>query len=418
MSLSRVESKKVVTILSDSPTIPTGYRNQSLQLALYLHNKGYEIHFLGNAYNGITIKNMTLEDGIVIPFKLYGEMQQTYFRNKISNHLKKTKSNIFIILLDTFMLHGGDAWFLNVDTSPAKTFFWYPSDGGGGLPIGCDNILRKIDMPVAMSKFGQKQVKDYYNINTHYIPHGVDTENFKPLSEEEKQELRKKYNLVGKYVVGVVARNQPRKHLDRTIKMFRLVANKIPEAILLLHMDPNDPANRLFNLKSLIKKYNLENRVLFTGMKGFNGIAQNKMGEIYNLMDVFLLTTSGEGFGIPIIEAMSCKIPVVMTNYTTCEELVLNHKAGLPINLSGCQEESFFDKNSNRYDLNVINGTLTGSWEVERGICDIQHGALQIQFLYKNPKMGRLMGKNGREAVLNNYDFKIVGRQWEDIINE
>ncbi len=49
-----------------------------------------------------------------------------------------------------------EAGFMNIDTSPAKTFFYFPSDGGGGLPIGCEAILKKINVPIAMAKFGQK----------------------------------------------------------------------------------------------------------------------------------------------------------------------------------------------------------------------------------------------------------------------
>ena len=36
-----------------------------------------------------------------------------------------------------------------------------------------------------------------------------------------------------------------------------------------------------------------------------NGFDWNQMNEVYNLMDVFFLSTSGEGFGVPTIEAMT-----------------------------------------------------------------------------------------------------------------
>ena len=76
--------------------------------------------------------------------------KQPYFGDKISDHLKKTNSDIFFILLDTFMLMqpGGQlpyGWFLNIDTSPAQTIFWYPSDGGAGMPKDCERILRKVE---------------------------------------------------------------------------------------------------------------------------------------------------------------------------------------------------------------------------------------------------------------------------------
>lgn len=405
-----------IAILSDSPTIPTGYAGQAKKLAKYLQSKGHQIFYLGNAYQGSNINNLELEGGEKFNFKIFGHgFSDQYFRNSMSRILKENKIDRFIILLDTFMLHGNDAWFLNIDTAPAKTFFWFPSDGGGGLPKGCERILQKIDIPVAMSKFGQKQVKDYHNINTLHIPHGVNTKEFFPLSQEEKTKLKIDNGLKDKFVIGVVARNQPRKNLDRTIKAMKLISEQIPNAVLYLHLDPNDPAGP-FHLPSLVQKYNLENRVVYSGMNAFQGFPQEKMNIVYNLMDCFLLTTSGEGFGVPLIEAMACGIPVVSTDYTTTQEIVKDNNAGLGITLSGVETIDMFQHNSKEYDINSFDGTLTGSWEVERGICSIKDAAEKVVWLYKNPVKSNEMGRNGIKAIKDIYDFKLVGEQWEKIL--
>ena len=407
-----------ISILSDSPFIPTGYSNQAKLIADYLVRKGHEIHFLANAYQGTTLKNATLKDGTVFNYNIYGAGYRPYFEDIISSHLKNTKSNIFWILLDTFMLHGGNAWFLNIDTSPSQTIFWYPSDGGGGMPVDCHRILRKVECPVAMSKFGQKQVLDYYGMNTSHIPHGTEPNKFYRLPEAERLTLRLKHNLHDKFVIGVVARNQPRKFLDRTMKTMNIIKNRIPNAILYLHLDPDDPA-QIFNIRGLIQRYNLENRVVFSGMSALKGFDWNQMNEVYNMMDCFFLSTSGEGFGIPIIEAMSCEVPVVATDYTTTPELVIHNNAGFGIKLAGVETVDMFKTNLKDYDTLVANGTLTGSWEVERAFCDINDAADKIETLYKNPELCRQMGKNGRKAVLEKYDFEnIVGPAWEKLMIE
>ena len=407
-----------VTILSDSPFLPTGYSNQAKQLAIYLRSKGHEVDWLANGYSGATVKHAKLQDGTIFDFPIRGGLVQDYFKNVISNHLKKNKTDIFFILLDTFMLFGTDGWFLNIDCSPAKTIFWFPSDGGGGMPKHCERILMKVEQPVAMARFGQKQVKDYYNLNVKHIPHGVDKNRFYRLPDEERIALRKKWGLNDKFVIGVVARNQPRKNLDRTIKAMKLVAEKIPNAMLLLHLDPKDPAPQAFQISELIKKFEIENRVVFTGMSAHDGFDWDEMNNVYNLMDVFFLSTSGEGFGIPIIEAMSCEVPVVVTDYTTTQELVIDNKAGLGIKLSGTEYVDMFETDSKDYDKLKMNGTMTGSWEVERGYCDIKDAAEQITWLYEHPLDAGEMGQNGRQAVLEKYDFEIVAKQWEDLMND
>lgn len=413
-----------ITILSDSITIPTGYSDQSTQLADYLSNKGHKIHFLGNAYQGESINNFTTADNKTHNLTMHGMGKQPYFADIMSDHLKTTNTDAFVILLDTFMLY---PWFLNVDTSPAQTFFWYPSDGGGGMPIGCDQILKKVERPVAMAQFGQKQVKDYYNLDVNHIPHGTDKNLFKKLPETERNKLKEKYGLQGKFVIGVVARNQPRKNLDRTLKAFQIlsiVKEKIPNAVLFFHSDPNDNA-AYFNMMRLISRYNIENRVVFSNMNALKGIPRSQMNEIYNVMDVKLLTTSGEGFGVPIIEAMSAEVPVLATDYTTTAELIIQNQSGLGIKLVGTEKISVIGEggamtmDSKEYDDMVSNGTLTGSWEVERGMCDIIDCAEKLVYLYNNPEARKQMGLKGRKAVEDKYDFEtIVGPAWEKLILE
>lgn len=413
----------IITILSDSPFIPTGYSNQAKQLAEFLRSKGHTIHFLANAYQGCTLSKSVTEDGREFDFHIHGMGRQPYFADKISEHLKKTNSDVFLILLDTFMLMqpaGGlpYEWFLNIDCSPAQTVFWYPSDGGAGMPKDCERILRKVEKAVAMARFGQKQVKDYYDLDTSHIPHGLDISKFYKLPDDKRFALRANWGLNNKFVIGVVARNQPRKFLDRTLKAMYHIKDKVPNAVLFLHLDPNDPA-QVFPIQSLIQRYNLENRVVFSGMSALNGFPQSEMNNVYNLFDCFFLSTSGEGFGIPIIEAMACEVPVVATSYTTTPELVEQNKSGFGIKLAGTEKQDLFDGQTViEYDMKTMNGTLTGSWEVERAFCDVIDAAEKIETLYANPELRKQMGKNGRKAVEEKYDFKIVGQQFENLFKD
>ena len=406
-----------VCILADSPFLPTGYSNQAKLLAKYLRKNGHEVMWLAVAYNGTDISYSQLPDGTTFDFLIKGEMQHSYFMNVIERHLKEWKADILIIILDTFMLY---PHILSKDLSPAKTIFWAPSDGGAGMPKGCDMVLRKMDQAVMYSKFSKQQVKDYYGLDLPFIPLGTEPDRFYPLSQEKKELIRAKYGLNGKFVVGVVARNQPRKFLDRTFKAFKLLKNKIPNAVLFMHSDPTDPA-QAFSMIELIKDYNLENRVCFSGMNAHKGFDWNQMNEVYNVMDCFLLTTSGEGWGIPLIEAMSCEIPVLATDYTTTPEIIKENNAGLSINLSGVAEvstEEFF-KDQKAYDEKCMNGTIMGSWMVERGIMDINDCVKKIEWIYRNPQLAREMGKDGRIAVLNKYDFnKHTAKPFEDLMKK
>lgn len=404
-------SEKIKVVwLSDSPFFVTGYSTISKNICNALADAGMEVHYLANGYSGQTLApGIKLEEGFELKYTIHGQGREAYFKDLIEYKIKELKADVFVVLLDTFMLY---PWLTQLDFSPAKTLFYFPSDGGGGLPLGCDQILRKMNYSVAMAEFGQQQVKKVHDIVTGFIPHGVDVKNFYPLPHSERTELRKKWGLEGKFVIGCVARNQGRKMMDRAFKIMKLYAKENPNAILLLHSDPNDNA-AVFPMTEMIKRYGLENRVRFTGMNFYKGYTYKEMNAVYNVMDVFLLPTSGEGFGVPIIEAMACQIPCLVTDYTTTDELVKKNKSGFGINLVGTTEE----ENVVAHGDEIIDGTICGSWMVERGICSCKDAVVKLKLL-EDEKLRKEFGINGRKAVLEKYDWNVINPQWVKIIKQ
>ncbi len=420
--------------LSDSPTTTTGFSTISMEMCNYLADTGkYEIHYFAHNYPGQTLfklplSNLTnylkkgmkpedinniqtifkkypqlqlpalwLNDGTPLNFNIWGTGKESYFKDVLTPRIRQIQPDLCGALLDTFMVMQPSPWFLDIDFAPSKSYFYFPSDGGGGLPLGCENVLRKVDQPVAMSKYAQTQAKEVYGIETAYIPHAISQKRYYPLSDEEKAKLRQKWGLVDKQIIGVVARNQGRKMLDRTIKSFALIAKTNPKAVLLMHTDPADPA-AVFHLPMLIKRHNLENRVLFTGMKYHDTFSYSKMNDVYNLMDVFLLTTSGEGFGVPLLEAMACEVPIVATDYTTTQELLIDDgKSGEPVRLLT---------------------EVSGNWNVERGLQDDYDCANKLQLLLNDINLRREYGTAGRRKILKKYTWSVVGPQWDKLFTK
>ena len=383
--------------LSDSPMTVTGYATISWNICNKLVEAGHNVYFIAHNHIGQPIPpGMEIGDKDKIKFKftVLGGSPQPYAQNLIMPYIKKYNIDVFGILLDTFMTF---PWLLNLDFSPAKTLFYFPSDGGGGLPLNCENILKKVNCPVAMARYGMRQVKELHNMDTKYIPHAIEPSIYYPLSSEEKEKCKAKFGLQGKYVVGCVQRNQGRKMPDRMIKSFAEFCKDKPDAVLFLHTDPYDVAAP-FDLIQLINRYKLNNRVVFSGMTFFGGFYYKQMNEVYNAMDCFLLTTSGEGFGIPIIEASACGIPTVVTDYTTTQELLIEDgQCGLPVKLAS---------------------ELTGSWNVERGIMDDDHCVQCLNTLYNDKELGIKLGKVGIEKINKLYTWENVGKQWVDLVED
>jgi len=63
-----------------------------------------------------------------------------------------------------------------------------------------------------------------------------------------------------------------------------------------------------------------------------------------------------------------------------------------------------------------LNGTITGSWNVERGIVDINKCAEALTYLYQNKELGKQMGKNGRDKVVREYTWKTNVESWKSFL--
>lgn len=388
-------------MLSDSPFLPTGYANQSREFARRLAQENdYNVRYLGAQYSGMPIyadfeKGLTSTQTTRGLPEIIGNWGAQYGQDSLPFYVQKYRPDLVWCLLDTFMVH----YLLNINLHPTKFLMYYPSDGDQ-LPAWSDALLKKVDVAVAMSKYAQKQATDL-GINAKYIPHAVDEHKFYSLASAKEQlrlqwSKRMNYPLNGKFIVGCVARNQGRKVLERLLTAFAIFSQNKDDAVLVLHTDPNDGA-RVVDLPAYANRLGIGHKVVFTPFHVFNPATERELLEIYNLFDVFALPTTGEGFGIPIVEAMACEKPVIVTNYTTTKELVVDHNAGLPSNLAT---------------------KVVGTYNVDRGFVDETHMAEQMQYLYDNPAERKKMGSNGREAVLKNYTWKKTFPQWLNLLDE
>jgi len=417
--------------LSDSPLTCTGFATCTKELLNGLSKNAHlDVHYLAHNYLGQKLMpGVEFEDGTKLNFKLHGHGMRPYCEDVIEPVIKDLKANIFYVCLDTFMLW---PWFLNKNLTPAKTIFHFPSDGAGNLPAqdegnDCMRILQKVDLPVAMSKFAQRQVKEKYNMEVPYIPLGVHTSKFFPFPAELKAQNRQQMGLFtinsvtkqkvqvsnsvlqNKFIIGSVFRNQPRKFPDRIVKTLKVLLHekKVEDFICILHTDPTDLAAP-FNIQYLANREGVGHKILFTDMTFYKGLPSEKMVNVYNLFDIFYLPTSGEGFGIPYLEAMSCGIPIVGTNYTTIPELALEDgQCGEVVDLVGTEKDS---------QQIYHNGEITGSWTVERGLADVFDAADKILKLKNSPGLIEQYGKVGREKAIKFYDWSVLIPQWEKLI--
>ncbi len=178
--------------------------------------------------------------------------------------------------------------------------------------------------PIAMSKFGKAKLEEA-GLHPEYAPHGVDTLVMKPYPQAEIREA----NGLPKdaFVVGMVANNKgniiPRKAFPQVFEAFAEFAKRHDDAFLYLHSDPHNQLDGL-DLTYLAKAMGVPlNRTTWTPPLAMQlGIEQATMAGMYSTFDVLACPSYGEGFGIPIIEAQACGVPVIVQDFSAMPELV------------------------------------------------------------------------------------------------
>jgi len=172
----------------------------------------------------------------------------------------------------------------------------------------------------------------------HVVPHGVDRSIYKPHNPKPKPQP-----LSDLFVFGFVGKNNFRKDLPALIEAFaRLSPEAKEKSCLYLHTPKKSTAGEVvyWPLQWLIVKNGLEAKVLAPeNLTMWEGVEEEKMGEIYGMMDCLVHATMGEGFCLPVLEAMACGIPVIASKNSSLPEVVGD--AGI---LVECDPEPWFTR--------------------------------------------------------------------------
>lgn len=217
---------------------------------------------------------------------------------------------------------------------------------------------KEIDQIVTYTQYGFNEIQKIKKLkNLEIIPHGFDTKNFFEQSDK-KQECRKRAGIPqNKFVIGTVNKNQPRKDMANALIAFAEFKSALPKdnnAFLYLHTYFDDPTG--VNLRSVGDRLGLvwEKDYLMPIHKKYTDGAYTlqDMNDVYNSFDVFLTTSTAEGWGLTLTEAICCKLPVIYGAHTSLKEIAGTLSTGKCDQLIKTVQNN--DGNAIRYKLNPV----------------------------------------------------------------
>jgi len=125
------------------------------------------------------------------------------------------------------------------------------------------------------------------------VPLGVDAR-FRPFPRKRSEPPR----------VGFFGNYTYRKGVDVAVSAFRLLSRKLDAKLVLAGGDIQTIYQRHFDMERLIAR--------IKDVKLLGHVAEEQLPGLYNSFDVMLFPSSYEGFGLPILEAQKCGVPVII----------------------------------------------------------------------------------------------------------
>ncbi len=425
--------RKKVLVMTDSPKIDTGFGRVGKEVWSHLNSTGkYEISAIGWFHQ---------DNNREVPYPVYTTkknqkgmitQEDKYAHHSFPEYVEKLKPDLVWSL--------GDMWMTDhiKDAKNRYTFKWvgyFPIDGQP-VPSKWGCVVENMDHAVAYGQYGQDVIEQRApNANLSYIYHGVDTKMFRPAPKEQRQQFKKRLlGIDNKKVIGIVARNQPRKAFDSLFKMFYHVlrgewyrckecgtittsiydevkkeaskpascrkclskeikkGNVRDDVVLYLHCAPKDCGWDLIDLQ---EDFDLRGNIIFNpDLQIGRGVDERTLAAIYNAIDIFTLPTRGEGFGLPVLEAMSSGRPIVATDYSAHPEWAKG--AGFLVPPKVLEAEP-----------------LTN---IRRAIIDMDEYVQSIITLLDDEELCEKYGEKGREQALK-MDWSIISKQWETLVD-
>ena len=168
-------------------------------------------------------------------------------------------------------------------------------------------VAPKLQNIITVSQSSKKGIIEEFNCkknNILVINNGLDTEEFSPI-EESVRDLNR--------LITTASADVPLKGLDYSLKALKILKKDNPNIHLVVIGSPKKGGHT----ERLIKELNIKENVFFK-----KHLSKEEIRKLYSTSSVAIVSSLYEGFGYPVIEAMSCEVPLIATNVSSIPELV------------------------------------------------------------------------------------------------
>lgn len=430
--------KKKVLFQSDFSLAKTGFGRNAKAILEYLHKTGkYEItqYCCGQSWNHPELQRTPWRSVGTLPDSQQ-EMQKlqqdpnvardaSYGAQNIDKIVKEFQPDVYFAVQDIWGIDWAieKKWFKNI-----SSVLWTTLDSVPILPSAV-NAAAKVDNLWVWSNFAEKELHKMGHKKVRTMHGAIETEKFFRLPEEKRASLRNKFNIQqDEFVIGFLFRNQLRKSVPNLIEGYSIFKRENPKTKtkLLLHTHFGEG----WNILKLCDEYKVDKKEIITTQvcrdcgeyevsvfsgqekpckfcgspKGVVttqpgvGVSEEKLNEVYNLMDIYCHPITSGGQEIPIQEAKLTELITLVTNYSCGEEMCEPEAASLPLDYAEYREHGTEFIKASTYPSSI---------------------AKQLKkALNMKPEKKIEMGKRARKWVIDNFSIEVIGKAIEDFIDQ
>ena len=179
-------------------------------------------------------------------------------------------------------------------------------------------LIRKLSQVITVSEYSKRDIVEFTGVSTervHVIPHGVNRSLFHPGDKREaSRRFASRYGVRPPYISYVSRIEHPGKNHVGLIHAFERLkeADGNPHQLVLAGSD----WTRAEEVHRVAKDSPWASDIVFTGF-----ISSRDLPDLYRGSDLFVFPSLFEGFGMPILEAMSSGVPVACSDSSSLPEV-------------------------------------------------------------------------------------------------